>query len=926
MDTYFAPRQRFGDHLIEQGLLPAERLDEALKLQQHLGLRLGDIILIKGWIDTQHFYCTLADYYQKDYVKLRAVPANLDAIKPKDVQTYAELLMLPWQTRDGATVLAVADPSQEAVDFAQQSFGKNIDFVITSKLDIIWQLRELTHDFLNERLNTLFQSQGRLGDSLIEKGMIQKKQLQEALKLHKRWGSRLGDIILHKNWVDNQRFYENLATHYQRPFINLQQQPADTNLINSADVNHYAELLAIPWQCHDGMVHLAVADPSPETITFALERFGNRVDFVITSKLDIFWQLQTLFPDFLQYRFKRLFQSRQQLGQTLVEKELISDKQRDEALALQRRWGSRLGDVILSRNWMKPLVFYETLALHYQRPFINLLDNPPDRLLLNPQDIQLYADLLVMPWKYESGILQLAIADPSPEALTFAQERFGNNVDFVITSKFDIIWVLQNNTNDYLNHRSVNKLAERKPEQSALQVFTLAQLVTIGIVSYLALILLTLDPISTLIAGNALISLFLVFNFGLRFVLTWVGGDTRIDVKVSQHEVNKLRDQDLPTYTILVPMYQESDTLPILTSALRRMDYPLSKLDIKLILEEDDEQTIETAKALGLEGIFEIIRVPDSLPKTKPKACNYALHFARGEYVTIYDAEDKPEPDQLKKVVAAFAKASDNTVCIQARLNYFNKDQNWLTRMFTLEYSLWFDFYLPALEVLKIPIPLGGTSNHFKMKVLREVDAWDPFNVTEDADLGVRLTQLKYRVGVVNSTTFEEANSQVGNWIRQRSRWIKGYMQTYLVHMRNPYELYATLGHVGFWGFQFLIGGTIINALLAPFLYGMYVFWLVTQTSLYSELFPSVLLYISLFNLMFGNAFFIYVTALGAFKRRYFDLIPYALTVPVYWLMMSVAAYKALWQLIHKPFYWEKTTHGLSNFKHSDLDLAERST
>ncbi|HCM84331.1 MAG TPA: glycosyltransferase, partial [Rhodospirillaceae bacterium] len=158
--------------------------------------------------------------------------------------------------------------------------------------------------------------------------------------------------------------------------------------------------------------------------------------------------------------------------------------------------------------------------------------------------------------------------------------------------------------------------------------------------------------------------------------------------------------------------------------------------------------------------------VPESHPQTKPKACNYALPFARGEYLVIYDAEDKPEPDQLKKTLLSFQRAPENTICIQARLNYFNARENWLTRMFTLDYSLWFDLMLPGLERLGVPIPLGGTSNHFKIKVLRELHAWDPYNVTEDADLGVRITQKGYRVGIVDSTTFEEANCAIPNWIR----------------------------------------------------------------------------------------------------------------------------------------------------------------
>ena len=301
----------------------------------------------------------------------------------------------------------------------------------------------------------------------------------------------------------------------------------------------------------------------------------------------------------------------------------------------------------------------------------------------------------------------------------------------------------------------------------------------------------------------------------------------RLDDQVTDAEVAALSDDDLPTYTILVPMFREPEVLPILAGAIRRLDYPLAKLDVKLVLEEGDQETIDAAKRLGLESIFEIVRVPPSQPQTKPKACNYALSFARGELLVIYDAEDKPEPDQLKKAVVGFRKSPENTACLQARLNYFNADENWLTRLFTIDYSLWFDFMLPALDYLKMPIPLGGTSNHFRTEVLRELRAWDPYNVTEDADLGVRLTQEGYRVGVINSTTFEEANVSVGNWIRQRSRWLKGYMQTYLVHMRRPVHLFRSLGPSPFLGFQFFVGGNIVAGLGAPVFWGIYAVWFV---------------------------------------------------------------------------------------------------
>jgi cellulose synthase/poly-beta-1,6-N-acetylglucosamine synthase-like glycosyltransferase len=359
-------------------------------------------------------------------------------------------------------------------------------------------------------------------------------------------------------------------------------------------------------------------------------------------------------------------------------------------------------------------------------------------------------------------------------------------------------------------------------------------------------------------------------------------------------------------------MFREGKVLPKLAQSLRRLDYPLGKLDIKIVLEDGDTETIEAARGLGLEGVFEVIRVPPSHPQTKPKACNFALRFARGEYVVVYDAEDEPEPDQLRKVVATFQMMPPDVACLQCRLNYYNADENWLSRMFTLDYSLWFDLILPGLERFNIPIPLGGTSNHFKINVLRDLHAWDPFNVTEDADLGIRLYEKGYRVAIVDSTTFEEASCHVGNWIRQRSRWLKGYMQTLLVHTRQPAQLVRLTGLRGFLGFAFFIGGTVLSALFNPIFWLLYVIWLLLATSGLDALFPQFLLFISLFNLLVGNGAFVFLNMIAPLRRGWLSLIPFSLTAFGYWALISAAAYKALWQLIRSPFYWEKTQHGVS--------------
>jgi cellulose synthase/poly-beta-1,6-N-acetylglucosamine synthase-like glycosyltransferase len=609
------------------------------------------------------------------------------------------------------------------------------------------------------------------------------------------------------------------------------------------------------------------------------------------------------------------------LGDLLVARSVLSLPQLDEATALAETWHVSLGDAILSRNWAEPAVYYQAVAFHYQLPFVDLIRDAPDPALLVASEADTYARKLTIPWRYRGGRLVIATANPGPDVILFARERWGADIEFVVASKFDIVWAVQTAFADALSHRAVYQLAERSPELSAQRVFTPAQVVFVYALLTALMLGLALAPIATLIALNVAMSLFYLGNFVFKGILVSIGGARSADRDESiAIAARMLRDEDLPVFTVLVPMFRESKMLPVLARSLRQLDYPLGKLDIKLVLEANDHETIDVASKLGLEGVFEVIRVPPSHPQTKPKACNFALQFARGEFLVVYDAEDQPEPDQLRKVVAAFRQSSPNTACLQCRLSYFNASENWLTRMFTLDYALWFDQMLPGLERLNVPIPLGGTSNHFKIDVLRELHAWDPFNVTEDADLGVRLTQKGYRVGVVDSTTFEEASCHTGNWIRQRSRWMKGYMQTFLVHTRRPLHLIRTIGPFGFLGFIFFIGGTVLAGLLNPVFWLLYVVWLVAATNGFDPLFPQLLLFLSLFNLLAGNGAFIFLHMLAPIRRGWLNLIPYSLTALGYWVMISVAAYKGLWQLLRNPFYWEKTQHGVS--RHVVRELA----
>lgn len=609
------------------------------------------------------------------------------------------------------------------------------------------------------------------------------------------------------------------------------------------------------------------------------------------------------------------------IGEILLTLRKLTAGQLSEALALAKQWGTPLGSVLQSQGFVRSFDFHRALALQLGKHFVDLTREPPQEDLLRVEDMVEYQRLVVMPWRMENGSIWLVTSRPGPEVDEFGARRYGDRFDVAVTSKFDVLWMLQKHFGAEMSRAALSSLADAAPEYSARTVITAPQVIGLGVLVSLVFAGLFLAPTPTIIAINIVVALFYLLTFGLRALLSWYGAARASEYKITASEVKSLNDADLPHYSVLVPMYKEPEVLPILASALRKLNYPRSKLDIKLLLEEGDVETIEAAKKLQLESIFEIVRVPPSQPQTKPKACNYGLHFAQGEYITIFDAEDKPEPDQLKKVVLAFRKAPANVACIQCRLNYYNRDENWLTRMFTLEYSTWFDLLLPGLEAMKIPIPLGGTSNHFKTETLRGLLAWDPYNMTEDADLGVRMTQKGLTVQVVNATTYEEANTRVGNWIRQRSRWIKGYLQTYLVHMRTPAKLYRSLGHVGFWGFQFFIGGTVICCLLNPILWMLFAGWCVGLVGGLDVYFPPWVVSFSLFNLLFGNAAMIYFFMLGAYKRGYYELLWHALTAPAYWALMSIAGYKGLWQLIHNPFYWEKTQHGIS--RQTAVELAQ---
>lgn len=540
----------------------------------------------------------------------------------------------------------------------------------------------------------------------------------------------------------------------------------------------------------------------------------------------------------------------------------------------------------------------------------------PDPLLLDERLRSRYAVEGWIPLRREADVIVVGSSAPeSPRRRALIAQALGSPVREEPVAQAQIVAAVMTAFGAEVAEEAANGLFHRDPRLSARSVLSRGQAIGGGIVLVAFIVAAVVWPIATALAVVFLASIGFLASTLFKFEVALRGSRYDLVDQVSPGEVAALDDRDLPFYTVLVPVFREARVVGRLVENLGRLDYPAHMLEIIVLVEEEDDETRDAIAASSPPDNFVVLTVPRGAPQTKPRACNAGLQVARGEYLVIYDAEDAPEPDQLKKTVIAFARSGPATVVVQAALNYFNARENLLTRMFSLEYSYWFDYMLAGLDIANLPIPLGGTSNHFRTAALRELGGWDPYNVTEDADLGIRASALGYRVGVVNSTTMEEATSRIGIFIGQRSRWIKGYMQTALVHARQPGKLIRTIGLRRFLAFALLIAGTPLTFLgVIPFTLLTIISFLIPWAD-FSFAFPSFVFWLCLLNFLVGNGLMVYLNMMGPYKRGMFWLVGWAILNPVYWILHSIAAYKALWQLITKPHYWEKTEHGLSTFE-----------
>ncbi len=561
-------------------------------------------------------------------------------------------------------------------------------------------------------------------------------------------------------------------------------------------------------------------------------------------------------------------------------------------------------------NWLRGSVSESNLATEYQP----VLPHLPRRHLVESLrrvpagEIKQVLQSQTLPVAWLPGLV--LYAGCGPRAPEYASRQQLELVAQVAPADFQ--QALRQVWGERLVHHATCQLHNSNPAHSARRRTSPGQIAAFaGILICLAAGFAVLPFTLAWAAVSAIIGLFFLSIIALRLFATLPNSQSPRKTAVG------VPDSELPSYSVLVPVFREVAVLDQLLFALLRLNYPHGKLDIKIIVEESDTSMRRALVGYELPPHFEVIVVPEGKPQTKPRALNYALQFANGELLAIYDAEDIPEPNQLRIAARRFHGASDELACLQAKLVFFNPNENWLARQFAAEYAVLFGLVLPALAEKGLPLPLGGTSNHFRTHILRKIGAWDPYNVTEDADIGLRLARLGYQTGVINSLTYEEANTQFANWTRQRARWLKGFLQTWLVHMRNPLRLVREIGASGFWVLQSCTIGIFISALLHPILLALTASFFLFNPLPAADLSLGFTVLGGLNLATFASGYGVTMIAANkALKRQ--GLRNWWLTIatmPAYWLLMSIAAWLALWQFIVAPSEWNKTEHGLSKLQ-----------
>lgn len=598
------------------------------------------------------------------------------------------------------------------------------------------------------------------------------------------------------------------------------------------------------------------------------------------------------------------------LGEILVGRRALERARLADALIQQPVSGRRLGDMLVARGWSSGREVAGALAEQWGLHTADLTRDPPDGGLIDPDLIEVYLARRILPWQRLGGAV--AHVTDRPEDAAAALEALGApGAPLAVVPPGDLDAALGRALAAPLAARA----ATRTPPQDSVRGLgwnrggaVLAALAlgtgmiwggTPGLAAGLAALFL-------LNAGTTVLRL-LALAAGLRRLQ-----DAAQAPAEGSDVVLLAARQPLPVITLMVPLYREAEMVDEVAAALGALDYPPELLDVKLLLEEDDPETRAAVAAAPLPGWITPLVVPAGGPRTKPRAMNYALDFARGEVVGILDAEDRPAPDQLIRVAEALRAAPPEVACVQCQLSYYNATENWITRCFQIEYAIWFEVLLTGFQRLRLPIPLGGTSVYFRRRALEELGGWDAHNVTEDADLGMRLARRGMRCAVLSSVTGEEANCRAGPWIRQRSRWLKGYLLTWLSHMRSPARLWRDLGLRGFLGLNVLFLGAAATYLAMPLFWISVIGGIATGRSVWGPAMPDWALWPLGVSLALGQAVMLGCAALATIRRGTPGLLVWVPVLPFYWTLGAVAAWKAVAEIACAPYYWDKTRHGIS--------------
>ena len=342
--------------------------------------------------------------------------------------------------------------------------------------------------------------------------------------------------------------------------------------------------------------------------------------------------------------------------------------------------------------------------------------------------------------------------------------------------------------------------------------------------------------------------------------------------------------------------------VPVLIRRLGALDYPPAKLEILFLVEADDTETRVALTAAPKPPWMRSVAVPPGMPRTKPRALNVGLALARGTLITVYDAEDKPHPGQLRMAAARYAAAPPRLACLQGSIA-ISRNAGLLPRLFALEYAGLFDLFNVGLARLRLPMPLGGTSNHFKASALRDLGGWDAWNVTEDADLGLRMARFGYETDVLDSTTYEEAPERPAIWVKQRRRWTKGWMQVALVLARDR-SATRDLGLGRSAAVTLMLVNLVVGPLATPLVLALAAWQLRRHdfdlsTAVLAFAVPLIAIVSSLWCGWAG----LQARSLGALVFYLPLLLPYQ-------LLIACAAWGGLWDLLRRPYHWRKTPHG----------------